>query len=602
MKSTNNHKLLRVNLSDKTWKTESISQEETSKFIGGRGLATKWLYDAGCAHVDPLSPENLLILVSGPLTGSNSPTAGRYMAVTKQPINNMIGSANSGGTWGARLKYAGYDAIIFEGKAPSPVRLFIEDDHVEIIDASDIWGMKSTACNDALQAIHGKDSNSLYIGPAGEQLALLSCIMNDTDRAAGRGGVGAVMGSKNLKAITIKASRSIMDAYDTEAMKAAFKTSMEKIRENPVTSTGLPSLGTAVLVNIINGIGALPTKNWQESYFEDAEMISGEELAEKHLVRKGHCHRCPIGCGRVIKREDKEVGGPEYEPLWAYGSNCGINDLAAINEANFQCNEYGFDAIGVPTTIAAAMELVQRGFIKEEEYEGLPPLDWGNATAIVEWTKAMGEGKVDLAKKMAQGSSVLCEAYNAPRYSMSSKRMELPAYDARAVQGIGLNYATSNRGGCHVRGYTISPEVLGLPSLADRTESNRDKAALVKIFQDLTAAIDSLGLCLFTSFALGAPEYTALYNAATGSDLSVEELLEAGERIYNIERLFNKAAGMVKEDDNLPKRLLEEPVTNGPSKGMISRLDELLPAYYELRGWVDGFPTDETLERLDLVD
>ena len=600
MNTTYNYNVLRVNLTDKSWQTESFGHEEANRFIGGRGLATKWLYDAGCAKADPLSPENLLIFANGPLTGTNSPTGGRYMVITKQPLNNMIGSANSGGTWGARLKYAGYDAIIFEGKADSPIRLFIEDDHVELIDASDIWGMKSTECNDKLQEMYGSKANSLYIGPAGEQLSLLACIMNDTDRAAGRGGVGAVMGSKNLKAITVKASNTIVNAYDKEAMKVAFQEAMAKIRANPVTSEGLPGLGTAILINVINGIGALPTKNWQKSYFEDAEKISGEELAENYLVRKGHCHRCPIGCGRVIKRNDKEIGGPEYEPLWAYGSNCNVNDLAAVNEANFQCNEYGLDAIGAPATIAAAMELVQRDLIKEDEFEGLPALVWGSSEAIVEWTKAMGEGKVELAKKMAQGSANLCESYDAAQYSMSSKRMELPAYDARAIQGIGLNYATSNRGGCHVRGYTISPEVLGLPEQADRTETE-GKAALVKIFQDLTAVIDSLGLCLFTSFALGAPEYTALYNAATGSNLSVEELLEAGDRIFNLERLFNKDAGMVQSDDSLPTRLIEEPVSNGPSKGMLSKLDEMLPAYYAERGWVDGFPTEETLQRLGIA-
>lgn len=597
MNTTYNLKRLRVNLTDRTWKVEPIDLDEAKKYIGGRGLATKWLYDAGCATVDPLSPENLLIFANGPLTGTNSPTAGRYMVITKQPINNKIGSANSGGTWGARLKYAGYDAIIFEGKADAPVRLFIDDDHVEILDASDLWGKKSTECNDILRDIHGEKSNSLYIGPAGEQLSMLSCVMNDTDRAAGRGGVGAVMGSKNLKAITVKASRNIVDAYDKEAMKAAFKRSLDLFKENGVTSTGLPTYGTAVLVNIINGIGALPTKNWQEAHFPEAEQISGEELAEKYLVRRGHCHRCTIGCGRVIEREGREVGGPEYEPLWAYGSNCGVSDLPSINEANFQCNEYGLDAIGTPTTIAAAMELWQRGYIKPEENKDLPPLKWGNGEAIVEWTKAMGEGKNELAKLMAQGSAILCDHYDAPQYSMSSKRMDMPAYDARAIQGIGLNYATSNRGGCHVRGYTISPEILGLPVQSDRTETS-GKAELVKLFQDLTAAIDSLGVCLFSSFALGAAEYATLFNAATGSSLSPEEFLEAGERIYNLERLFNKDAGMEQAEDSMPDRVLKEPIPSGPSAGMVSKLDEMLPEYYAVRGWVDGFPTKETLERL----
>ncbi len=598
-KTTYNFKRIRVNLNEGKIDIEPIDEDESKKFIGGRGLATKWLYDDNIQSVDPLSEKNKLIFISGPLTGSSSPTAGRYMVVTKAPLNGLIGSANSGGVWGAKLKYAGYDAIIVEGKADRPVYIYIEGDKIELLDASDIWGKTSTDVDSYIKEKHGKNASATYIGPAGENQSLLSCIMNDKDRAAGRGGMGAVMGSKNLKAIVINAGNSTMEAFDVEAMKEAFRDSIQKIKENPVTSTGLPTYGTAVLVNIINNIGAFPTKNWQESYFDDADKISGEALVEENiLVKNSFCHRCPIGCGRVVKLEGEDVGGPEYEPLWAYGGDCGVNSLEAIDEANYLCNEYGMDAIGVPCTIAAAMELYQRGIIKEEELDGLS-LDWGSEEAIIEWTRRIGEGEGKLAKLMGEGSFRLCEEYGAPEFSMSSKKQELPAYDARAIQGIGLNYATSNRGGCHVRGYTISPEILGLPSVYDRT-TTEGKAELVKVFQDLTAAIDALGLCLFTSFALGASEYTALYNAATGFNLTVEELLEAGERIYNIERAFNKEAGMKPEEDTLPKRLLKEPIINGPSKGMISKLDEMLPEYYKLRGWKDAFPTKETLERLGL--
>lgn len=597
--STYHFKLLRVNLTDGTMTEEKIDEGEAKKYIGGRGLATKWLYDDGIQHVDPLSEENKLVFITGPLTGSNSPTAGRYMVVTKAPLNGLIGSANSGGVWGARLKYAGWDAIIVEGKSEKPVYLYIEDDKYELRDASELWGKKSTEVDTYLKDTHGKKSSALYIGPSGENLSLLSCIMNDLDRAAGRGGMGAVMGSKNLKAIAVNSTPNIVEAYDVEAMKEAFKKSLELIRANPVTSGGLPTYGTAVLVNVINGIGALPTKNWQLAYFDDADKISGEAMVEEgYLVRNSFCHRCPIGCGRVVRLKGEEVGGPEYEPLWAYGSNCFVNDLDAIDEANWLCNEYGMDAIGVPCTIASAMELYQRGIIKEEDVDGMP-LEWGSTEAIIEWTRRMGEAEGELARLMADGSYAFCSHYGVPEYSISSKKQELPAYDGRAIQGIGLNYATSNRGGCHVRGYTISPEVLGLPEQYDRT-STEGKAGLVKVFQDLTSVIDSLGLCLFTSFALGAPEYTALYNAATGFELSVDEIMEAGERIYNLERQFNKEAGMTPEEDTLPSRLLKEPILEGPSKGMISKLDEMLPEYYELRGWVDAFPTEETLERLGL--
>lgn len=597
--STYHFKLLRINLTEGTMVEEKIDEAEAKKYIGGRGLATKWLYDDGIQHVDALSPENKMVFTTGPLTGSNSPTAGRYMVVTKAPLNNLIGSANSGGIWGAKLKYAGWDAIIVEGKSEKPVYIYIEDDHFEIRDASELWGKLSSEVDAYMKETHGKRTSALYIGPSGENQSLLSCIINDLDRAAGRGGMGAVMGSKNLKAIAVNSTKNIVEAYDVEAMKEAFADSMKLIRANDVTSGGLPTYGTAVLVNIINNIGALPTKNWQLSYFEDGDKISGEAMVETGvLVKNSFCHRCPIGCGRVVRHEGEEVGGPEYEPLWAYGSNCFVNDLEPINEANWLCNEYGMDAIGVPCTIASAMELYQRGIIKEEELDGLN-LDWGSGEAIVEWTRRMGKAQGELATLMADGSYLLCEKYGAPEYSIASKKQELPAYDGRAIQGIGLNYATSNRGGCHVRGYTISPEVLGIPEQYDRT-TVEGKAGLVKVFQDLTSVIDSLGLCLFTSFALGAPEYTALYNAATGFDMSVDEVMEAGERIYNLERQFNKEAGMTPEEDTLPKRLLKEPILNGPSEGMVCKLDEMLPEYYEVRGWVDAFPTEETLERLGL--
>lgn len=599
MNSTYRFKRARINLTNGNIEHETFELDEAKKFIGGRGLATKWLYDEGVATVDPLSEDNKLVFINGPLTGSQSPTAGRYMIVTKAPLNGLIASANSGGTWGARLKYAGYDALIVEGKADHPVYLYIDEDTIEIKDAAEYWGTTSIACDDALKEKYGKDVSVLNIGPAGEKQALLGCVMNDADRAAGRGGVGAVMGSKNLKAIVVRGKTKDLGHYDKAQMTEAFKAAMAKIKENEVTSTGLPTYGTAILVNVINGVGALPTKNWQESYHEQADDISGESLvAADYYISNAYCHKCPIGCGRLVKYEGREIGGPEYEPLWAYGSDLGVNDLEAITEANHYCNEYGLDAIGAPTTIAAAMELYQRGIITDEDCDGAP-LKWGDSAAMVEWTKRMGNPESDLAKLMADGSYALCEHYGVPEYSMSSKKQELPAYDGRAIQGIGLNYATSNRGGCHVRGYTISPEILGIPAAYDRTDT-AGKAELVKVFQDLTAVIDSLGLCLFTSFALGAPEYTALYNAATGADMTVEEMMEAGERIYNIERMFNLAAGMDPASDTLPKRLLEEPITNGPSKGMVSRLDEMLPEYYELRGWENAFPTQETIARLGL--
>ena len=592
-------KIARINLSTGEIKVEKLDLELAHKFIGGRGLGTKILYDEGVATVDPLSPETKLLYITGPMTGANAPSTGRYMVVTKSPLTGMIACSNSGGIWGAKLKYAGWDAIIVEGEAPKWTYINIEDDKIELLDAQEYLGMMSEAMDTALKEKHGAEASVLNIGPAGEKKVLMAAIMNDKDRAAGRSGVGAVMGSKKLKAIVVKASRRNLDNIaDVDALKAATKRAMDVLMANPVTSSGLRQLGTAILVNIINNVGSLPTRNWQESYFEKAEDISGEALAEKYLVKAGACYRCPIACGRIINVNGHITGGPEYEPLWAYGANCGNNDLNVIDECNMLCNEYGLDAISVPCTIAAAMELYQRGAIKEEDCAGVP-LEWGSTKALVEWTKRIGNPETELDWLMSSGSARLCEHYGMPEISMSVKKQEMPAYDARGIQGIGITYATSNRGGCHVRGYMISPEVLGLPQQLDRTATD-DKAVWAKTFQDLTAVIDSMGHCLFTSFAMGAQEYTDLLNAATGTNHSVEEVLEIGDRIYNIERMFNKAAGMKPEDDRLPKRLLEEPIANGPSKGMVSQLPLTLPQYYEARGWVNAIPTDETLKKLGL--
>ena len=592
-------KILRVNLT--TGEITTQDDAKYHKYIGGMGMAYRIMYEEAPMELDPYDEKALVIFGVGPLTGAGVPCSGRMNVTFRSTWSkgHSIIDAHMGGHIGSMLKYAGYDGIVVSGISEKPVYLRIEDGEVSLEDASEIWGKGTFASNKWMVEQNGREFETASIGPAGEKKVLLAAIMNDKDRAAGRSGVGAVMGSKKLKAIVVKATRKKLDNIaDLDALKVAAKNAMDVLKANPVTGSGLRQLGTAVLVNIVNNIGAFPTKNWQESYYDKGDDISGETLAEKYLVKPGACHRCPIACGRVVNVNGKVVGGPEYEPLWAYGGNCGNNDLNVIDECNMLCNEYGLDAISVPCTIAAAMELYQRGYIKEEECAGVP-LEWGSTRALVEWTKRMGNPETELDWLMSSGSARLCEHYGHPEYSMSVKKQEMPAYDARAIQGIGITYATSNRGGCHVRGYMISPEVLGLPQQLDRTVTN-EKAAWVKTFQDLTAVIDSMGHCLFTSFAMGAKEYTDLLNAATGTNWTIEQVLEIGDRIYNIERMFNKAAGMKPEDDRLPKRLLEEPVVNGPSTGMTSKLPLTLPEYYEARGWVNAFPTDETLKKLGL--
>lgn len=590
-------KILRVNMTDLSYKVEALDLDLAQKFIGGRGLGTKLFRDEVDPKVDALSADNKLMVVTGPLTGTPTPTGGRYMVVTKSPLSDTIASSNSGGYWGAELKFAGYDVIIIEGKADKPTYINIEDDKVEFRDAGHVWGKVVSETTDILASEVPEKAKVMTIGPAGENLSMIAAIMNDKDRAAGRSGVGAVMGSKNLKAITVKGSGKPAIA-DEDGLKEVFKDCLAKIKENGVTGQGLPTYGTAVLVNIINENGAFPTNNFQEAYFDKAEEISGETMEEKYLIKRTACYRCPIACGRHVRIGDGEGGGPEYETIWAFGSDCGIDDLDQIIKANHMCNEVGIDTISAGATLAAAMELYQRGYVKDDELEGLQ-LKWGDATSIVEWMRKLGRAE-GFGKKLAMGSYRLADSYGVADLSMSVKKLEIPAYDPRGIQGQGLQYATSNRGGCHVRGYLISPEILALPEKLDRFELE-GKAVWAKIFQDLTASIDSLGMCLFTSFALGAKEYADLTNAVCGTSHTADSVLEAGERIWNIERQFNLEAGVSPDQDKLPKRLLEEPIPEGPSKGWVHKLSDLLPEYYELRGWTkDGYPTEERLEKLGL--
>ncbi len=589
-------KLLRINLTDNTIKVEDLDFDKAKKYVGGRGLGTKILFDEIDPKIDALSPENKLIFINGPLSGTPTPTGGRYMVVTKSPLSGTIASSNSGGTWGARLKYAGYDGIIVEGKATSPVYISINNEIVEIKDAGHLWGKLVGETTDILVA-DKKRTNVLAIGPAGEKLSMVASIMNDKDRAAGRSGVGAVMGSKNLKAIIVTGNLK-PSLYDKDAVKVSVKDADKKIKDNPVTGQGLPAYGTAVLVNVINANGMLPTNNFQEGVFLSAEDISGETLAEKYLVRKDPCHRCTIGCGRYTKTDKVEGGGPEYETIWAFGADCGVKNLEAIIEANWWCNQLGVDTISTGATLAAAMELKQRGLLEHIDFEGYP-LDFGNDEAIVYWTKKLAN-REGFGNEMANGSYRLCESYGRADLSMTVKKLEIPAYDPRGVAGQGLNFATSNRGGCHVRGYMISPEILGLPAKLERFEL-KDKPVWTKTFQDLTAFIDSIGLCLFTSFALGAAEYAEIYNAVVGTNWTGDDVLKAGERIYTLEKQFNIAAGILPEEDTLPPRILNEPMPSGPSEGHVHELDKLLPEYYELRGWDSkGVPTKERLKDLGL--
>ena len=591
--------ILRIDLKAGTIKKEPLNIKDAHDYVGARGLGTKYFCDETDPKVDPLSPENKLIFMTGPLTGTAAASGGRYEVVAKSPLTGTIGAANSGGYFGPELKYAGYDGIIFENAAESPVYLYINDDVVELRDATGLWGKTVFETTEQLTEECGETFKISCVGPAGENGCLFAGVLNDKHRAAGRGGLGAVMGSKKLKAVAVRGTGGSVVARP-EKFFDAIADARAKLKAHPVGGTGLAALGTEVLVNIINESGALPTRNWRDgAYFPEADSTGGEALAEKYLVKNKGCFGCSIDCGRVTRVPDgpfKSFGeGPEYEAAWAYGAACGVSDLGAICKANFLCNEYGMDPISLGSTIACAMELSEMGAIPEKDI-GFD-LRFGDAHAIVDLTEAVAKNE-GFGKILALGSYRMAEKYGHPELSMSVKKQEMPAYDGRSLQGMALEYATSNRGGCHVRGYLTSPEVLGVPLKVDPLVTE-GKAGLLKLFQDLTALIDSLGICLFTTFGLGLPEIAAQYREAVGTDETDDEILLKGERVWNLEKHFNIAAGV--EKDTLPPRLLNEKLPNGPAAGRVAQLDVMLGEYYELRGWdTDGIPTAEKNKSLGI--
>lgn len=610
--------VLRVNLTKGTLQHEPLNMQWAMEYLGQRGLATKYLCEEIDPKCDPLGPDNKLIMTTGPLTGTMAATGGRYSVVTKGPLTGAIACSNSGGFIGAEMKNAGWDMIIFEGKAPKPVYLYVENEHAELLPADDIWG-KSVWETDEI--LHKKHQDPLLriacVGRSAETGCLYAGIINDLHRAAGRSGVGTVMASKNLKAVAMRGTKGVGNIKDPLGFIRATQAGKKILAENAVTGQGLPKFGTQVLMNVINEIGAMPTRNMREVQFEGSSKISGEAMHEPrksdgkpNLTTNAACFACTIACGRIstIDKGHFSVqnkpqywgnsGGLEYEAAWALGSDAGIDDLDALTYANFLCNEDGFDPISFGSTLAAAMELFEAGIITTKETGGME-LKFGSAQALI-WAAevvAKGEG---FGRELGLGSKRLCEKYGRPELSMTVKGQEFPAYDPRGIQGMGLTYATSNRGACHLRSYTVSSEVLGIPVKTDPLVTE-GKPELVKAFQDGTAVVDSTGLCVFTTFAWTLDDIAPQVNAACEGEWTTGKLLEVGERIWNMERDFNLAAGLTSKDDCLPPRMVKEAAKTGPAQGLVNGLDKMLPHYYEIRGWTkEGVPTQETRKRLGL--
>lgn len=610
-------KILRVNLTEGTCKAEDLNMTWAKDYLGSRGLATKYLVEEMDPKVDPLSPENKLIMATGPLTGTMASTGGRYTVVTKGPLTGAIACSNSGGYFGAEMKFAGWDMIIFEGRSEKPVYLMLENDRAELKDASHLWGTSTWHTEEQIK----KDNQDPQIrvssiGKAGENQVLFSCVVNDLHRAAGRSGVGAVMGSKNLKAVALRGTKGVSGIEDFTEFAKVTKEKKAILAENAVTGQGLPTYGTQVLMNVINEMGALPTRNHKSVQFEDANAISAEAMAKPResdgkaqLVTNAACFGCTIACGRISKIDKEHFtvvnkpqywgasGGLEYEAAWALGAANGVNDLDALQYAHLICNEQGMDPISFGATIGAVMEMYENGTLDEAAIGVKAP--FGSAAALCELVDMTANG-VGFGVEIGLGSKRLCEKYGQPELSMSVKGQEFPAYDARGIQGMGLTYATSNRGACHLRSYTVASEVLGIPVKTDPLTTD-GKPELVMAFQDATAAFDSSGLCIFTSFAWSLADIQPQIDAACEGEWSLEKLSQVGERIWNMEKMFNLDAGLTKDDDRLPKRLTTEPAEMGPAKGLVSGVPEMLPKYYEIRGWdTEGHPKAETKARLGL--
>ena len=592
-----------------TGKTEfkPIPEEYKLKYIGARGVGDRFVFDNG-PQVDPLSPDNILCFMNGPMTGSEANMSGRMAVVTKSPLTGTITDSHHGGWSAARLRWAGYDGLVFKGKAPKPTYVYIHDGEFELLDASEVWGKSVHDTVKHFKEKYGeKDLTVITIGPAGENLVKFANWMNEDDRASGRGGTGCVGGSKNLKAIVIKAVKKIVKAADRDKWKEAHKTALAMIMDERVVTSprkgGLSVYGTNVLMNMTNVIGGLPAKNSQFTAFEHAEKISGEYVNDNLLVDNPTCHACPVACKKEVEVKDGPYAGLhmeslEYEPAWSVGANCGNDDARVVAKMIDLANDYGFDAIEVGHPLSIWMEASEKGYTN-----GSGKLAWGDGAKMVEAAEMIAYRK-GIGDVLANGANATAAYFGHPELAMTVKGQGVPAYDPRGIKGMGIAYATSNRGACHLRGYTPAAEVvgnvLGPTTVTDPLEW-KGKGELTIIFQNVHTVTDCLDVCKFATFAESMDAFAAQYEAMTGVPSSAEHLLKVGERVYNLERYYNNLNGFREGSDYLPKRFTTEPSTMGGSKGHVCELDQMLVEYYDKRGWVNGVVPESKLKELEII-
>jgi aldehyde:ferredoxin oxidoreductase len=589
-------------------KYKPIDDDDARKYVGARGLGVKYVYDNG-PHVDPLSPDNLLCFMNGPLTGTDVNLSGRMAVVTKSPLTGTITDSHHGGWSAARLKWAGLDGLVFKGRAGKPVYAYVEDGEVTLHDASDLWGMDVDDTIKTLQKRYDnpKTLSVIAIGPAGENLVKFACWLNEDDRASGRGGTGCVGGAKGLKAIVIRGKHGDRPRpMDKEAFDVAHRQALnELLDERVVTSPrkgGLSLYGTNVLMNMTNAIGAMPTNNAQTTNFVGHELLSGEYVRENILVNDPTCHACPVACKKEVEVKEGpfkvHMESVEYEPAWSVGANCGNSDVGSVAYLIDLANKVGFDAIEIGTVLSLYMEYSQRGYANGDG------LDWGDTSGMVELARKIAK-REGIGAILAEGTGKAAELLGHPELGMHVKGQGIPAYDPRGIKGMGLGYATSNRGACHLRGYTPAAEVvgnvLGPQGKVDPLEWE-GKGKLLHIFHNVHTMTDCLDVCKFATFAESLDTFAAQFAAITGMEADAAYLLEVGERVYNLERHYNNLNGFTGKDDSLPARFLTEPSQGPGSTGQICELEEMKAEYYADRGWVDGVVPDAKLKELGIME
>jgi aldehyde:ferredoxin oxidoreductase len=605
-------KLLRIDLSSGTHQIEAIPEAEVRRYLLGSGLAAKLYYEESDPRLDPLDAANPLLAFNGVLTGTFAPTASRSSWCGRSPLTGIWNEANMGGHWGAELRFAGFDGLIVTGRATEPVYAWIHDGQAEIRPAAHLWGLDHFETFERLRAETDTKAQLACIGPAGENLVRIANVMQGGQthaRTAGRGGMGALLGSKRLKAIVVRGADR-PQYPDMKAFRTFVKEINKFIQEN---SVGMSQLGTAGGVPATELTGDLPLKNWTlGNWKEEAARVSGQRIAETIFERHTHCFACPIGCGKNVRIDDGPYAGvighgPEYETLAGFGGNCQCDDLNAIARMNDLCNRHGLDTISTSSTIAFAMEAYDKGLISLEETGGLD-LTWGNAEAMIEAIQAIAQRK-GIGELLADGVRAAVERIGpeAEEWAIHVKGLEVPYHDPRAFVSMAANYATASRGACHLEsvsywlGYGTRFDGWYNPTEYDPHDST-GKGQVAVDFQNYMAVYNPLGICKFIAKGrIGPQQIAELVNAALGWNWSASDLLETGERLFNLKRLINVRLGISRADDTLPRRLLEEPRPSGGAEGVLPDLDLLLADYYRIRGWTaEGVPSAERLTALGL--